>query len=115
MKRKTHILDASDQRLGRLAVSVAVLLRGKQKPGFVPYKDEGDFVVVENVDKLKFTGRKAEQKVYYRHSGYLGGLKQKRLGALFSEHPGEAFRRAVRGMLPGNKLRDKQLKRLRIK
>jgi len=113
-ERQTHTIDATDKVLGRLAAQIAVLLRGKHKPNFVPYKDMGDFVIVENVNKLKFTGKKIEQKKYYRHSGYWGGLKEIPLKKLFAERPAEVLRRAVYRMLPKNKLRVKMIKRLRI-
>jgi large subunit ribosomal protein L13 len=115
MKRETHTIDATGKVLGRLATEIAVLLRGKHKPDFVPYKDMGDFVIVENLNKLKFTGKKFEQKKYYRHSGYLGGLKEIPLKKLFAERPTEVLRKAVYRMLPKNKLRVKMIKRLKIK
>ena len=115
MKRENHTIDATDKPLGRLAVQIALLLRGKQKPDFVPYKDMGDFVMIENLDKIKFTGKKPDQKIYYRHSGYLGSMKERPLKKLFSMRPGEVLRKAVYRMMPKNKLRAKQIKRLRIK
>jgi large subunit ribosomal protein L13 len=115
MERKTHIIDATGKVLGRLASEIAILLRGKHKPDFVPYKDMGDFVIVENINRLKFTGKKIEQKKYYRHSGYLGGLKEIPLKKLFTERPDEVLRKAVYRMLPKNKLREKMIKRLKIK
>ncbi|XOA42918.1 MAG: 50S ribosomal protein L13 [Candidatus Nealsonbacteria bacterium] len=114
MQRKTHTIDAEDKVLGRLASKVAILLRGKQKPDFLPYKDMGDIVVVKNVEKLKITGRKMEQKKYYRYSGYPGGLKEIPLKRLFKTKPEEVLKKAVYGMLPKNKLRSKQIKRLRF-
>ena len=114
MQRKTHTIDATGKVLGRLAAEIAILLRGKHKPDFAPYKDEGDFVVVKNIGKLKFTGKKIDQKKYYHHSGYLGGLKEKSLKELLKENPSEILKRAVWGMLPGNKLREKMIKRLKI-
>lgn len=113
-KPKTHIIDAKGKILGRLASEIAILLRGKHKPNFVPYKDMGDFVIVKNVDKLKFTGKKLEQKKYYRHSGYPGGLKEIPLKKLFQQRPQQVLRKAVWGMLPKNKLRKKQIKRLKF-
>ena len=113
-QRKTHTIDASGRISGRLAVEVAVLLRGKDKPDFAPHKDGGDFVVVKNVDKLKFSGKKTEQKKYYRHSGYMGGLKEITLKKLFEKKPTEVFKKAVFGMLPDNKLRPKMIKRLKF-
>ena len=114
MKREIHTIDATGKVLGRLATEIAVLLRGKHKPDFVPYKDMGDFVVVKNVDKIKVTGKKIEKKKYYRHSGYLGGLKEIPLKKLFEKNPAEVLRKAVWGMLPNNKLRPEQIKRLKF-
>ena len=114
MQRKTHTIDATDKSLGRLAVEIATLLRGKQKPDFVPYKDMGDFVVVKNIKKIRITGKKLEQKMYYRHTGYVGSLKKTPMGVLFAKNPKEVLRKAVLGMLPKNKLRAKQIKRLKV-
>jgi len=115
MNRQTHIIDATGKVLGRLASEIAILLRGKHKPDFVPYKDMGDFVIVKNVEKLKLTGKKIEQKKYFRHSGYIGGLKETSLKELFQSKPSEVLKKAVFGMLPKNKLRAKQIKRLKFK
>lgn len=115
MKSNTHIINAEGKSLGRLAAEVAALLQGKNKTDFVRYKDMGDSVVVENVDKIKITGKKMEQKIYYRHSGYFGGLKETPLKKLFKEEPAEVLKIAVFGMLPKNKLRDKMIKRLEFK
>ncbi|MBL7150028.1 MAG: 50S ribosomal protein L13 [Candidatus Pacebacteria bacterium] len=115
MERKTHIIDATGKVLGRLAAEIAILLRGKHKPDFVPYKDTGDFVVVKNINKIKFTGKKIEKKKYFRHSGYLGSLKEIPLKTLFKKDPSKVLQRAVFGMLPKNKLRAKMIKRLKIK
>lgn len=114
MKRNTHTIDASDQVLGRLATRIAILLRGKHKADFIPYKDMGDFVVVKNVDKIKLTGKKREQKKYYHHSGYIGGLKEVPIEKISKRNPGEVLKRAVYGMLPKNKLRPEQIKRLKF-
>jgi len=114
MKRETHTIDAKEKVLGRLATEIAVLLRGKNKSDFAPHKDIGDFVVVKNIDKIKITGKKMDQKKYYHHSGYLGGLKETPLKTLFKENPGEVLKRAVFGMLSNNKLRAKIIKRLKI-
>ena len=114
MRRKTNTIDATGKVLGRLASQIALLLQGKDKAEFAPYKDMGDFVVVQNVDKIKLTGKKLKQKVYYRHSGYLGGLKTIPLKRIFEEKPGEVLRKAVFGMLPKNKLRVRMIKRLKI-
>ena len=115
MKRQTQTIDATEKVLGRLAVEIARVLRGKHKPSFVPYKDEGDFVVVKNVKKIKITGKKLKQKIYYHHSGYPGGLKKVPLEKLFKVNPGEVLKKAVWGMLPKNKLRPKMIKRLKIR
>ncbi len=115
MERETHTIDAKGESLGRLATRISVLLRGKQRPGFAPYKDDGDFVVVENMSQVKLTGKKEDQKMYHRHSGYLGGLKSESMRNLEVRKPGEALRKAVMGMLPKNKLRAQMIKRLTIK
>ncbi len=109
--RPTHKIDATGEILGRLATKVANLLRGKDKPSFTPNLDCGDQVVVYNTDKITYTGRKAETKKYYRHTGYLGNLKTRKLGDMPME---VAFRDAVYGMLPGNKLRSHWMKRLKL-
>ena len=114
MQRETHTIDATDRPLGRLAVEVAILLRGKQKPDFVPYKDMGDFVVIKNMKKIRITGKKLEQKIYHHHTGYLGNLKKIPMKVIFAKNPGEVLKKAVLGMLPKNKLRAKQIKRLKI-
>lgn len=114
MPRETHTIDATDKPLGRLAVEVAMLLRGKQRPDFVLYKDMGDSVVIKNMEKVKITGKKLEQKVYRHHTGYLGNLKEIPMKVIFAKNPGEVLRKAVLGMLPKNKLRAKQIKRLKI-
>lgn len=113
--RKTHTIDATNKVLGRLATQIATLLRGKHKPDFVPHKDMGDFVRVENIEKIRVTGKKMEQKKYYRHSGYMGGLKETPLKKLFEKDPAEVLKKAVWGMLPKNKLRNEQIKRLKFK
>ncbi len=109
-----HTIDAEDISLGRLATKIAGLLRGKHKEDFAPNKDDGDFVIVKNFSKVKITGKKMEQKKYYSHSGYLGGLKEIPMSKLFEEDPFEVLRRAVWGMLPKNKLRRDQIKRLKV-
>jgi large subunit ribosomal protein L13 len=114
MERKTYTIDATNKVLGRLATKIAILLRGKNKPDFAPYKDMGDFVEVKNIANIKFTGKKFEKKFYYHHTGYIGGLKKVKLKNLVKENPKEVLRAAVLGMLPKNKLRAKQIKRLKI-
>ena len=114
--RQEHKLDATDIPLGRLASRIAVLLRGKNKVNFTPYLDQGDKIIVESITKIKFTGNKLNNKIYYRHSQYPGGLKKEKLKDLI-ERKGHAeiLRKAVYGMLPSNKLRNDMLKRLIIK
>ena len=114
LKRENIKIDATDKVLGRLAAEIAVILKGKNKPGFLPHKDIGDSVTVSNVDKIKVTGRKIEQKKYHHHTGYLGGLKTKTLKTLIVENPAEVLKKAVFGMLPKNKLRAKRIKRLKF-
>lgn len=112
--RKHHTLDATDKPMGRLATEVATLLRGKHKATYQPNIDNGDFVTISNVDKIKFTGNKYESKIYYSHSGHPGGLKENSLKKLFEKNPGEVLRKTVWHMLPTNKLRDKMIKRLKV-
>lgn len=114
MSEKNYKIDATEKPLGRLAVEIAIKLRGKNKPGYLPYKDEGFSVEVENVEKMKFTGKKLEKKIYYHYTGYPGGLKETKMGKVFEKNPAEVLRKAVWGMLPKNKLRAKQIKRLKI-
>ncbi|MFH1671225.1 MAG: 50S ribosomal protein L13 [Candidatus Portnoybacteria bacterium] len=109
-----YTLNAKNKILGRLAVEIANLLRGKGKPGFVPYLDKGDKVIVTNTDKLDFSGRKLKQKIYYHYSGYPGGLTETRLEEAMEKDSREVLRRAVYGMLPKNKLRDKMISKLKI-
>jgi large subunit ribosomal protein L13 len=113
-KRRWHLIDAEGKVLGRLASRIAPLLMGKKKIGYLPYLDGGDHVVVINAAKVKVTGRKETDKVYYRHSGYPGGLKEETLEELRKRRPEEIIRRAVKGMLPKNKLLRGRLKRLHI-
>jgi large subunit ribosomal protein L13 len=114
IEHKTHTIDATGKVLGRLATQIVILLRGKYSPGFVSYKDMGDFVIIKNVNKIKLTGRKVEQKIYYHHSGFLGGMKETPIKKLLEERPREVLRKAVFGMLPKNKLRDRQIRRLKF-
>jgi len=114
MERETHTIDATGKVLGRLAAEIAVLLHGKNKIDFFPYKDMGDFVVVKNVSKLKITGKKMEQKKYFWHSKYPGGVKEIPFKKIFKERPAFILKTAVFGMLPKNKLRAKMIKRLKI-
>lgn len=114
MKREIHKIDASDKVLGRLATEIAALLQGKNKPDFAPHSDMGDVVIIKNVEKIKLTGKKTEQKIYYHHSGFMGGLKEIPYKKVFKKDPSEILRKAVLGMLPKNKLRPKRIKRLKF-
>lgn len=112
--RQIHKMDATDEAAGRVATKVAILLMGKNKASYAPNIDNGDFVEVANLDKLKFTGKKLEQKTYYSYSGYPGGLKEKKLKDVFKNRPQEVLRRTVYNMLPKNKLRKEFIKRLKF-
>ncbi len=112
MQRKTYTIDATNKVLGRLATRIAVLLRGKHKPDFVLNKDMGDLVFIKNVERIKITGNKMEQKKYYSHSGYPKGFKEVPLKRLFKTSPEKVLVKAVYGMLPKNRLRAKAIKRL---
>ena len=112
--REWRVMDASDQVLGRLATEAARLLRGKHKPSFTPHLDTGDFVVVINADKVRVTGRKMEQKTYYRHSGRPGSLKSESLRERLDKYPERAIRSAVWGMLPKNRLGRQLLRKLKV-
>lgn len=114
IERNWLIVDARDQRLGRLATRIADALRGKTKPQYTPHIDTGDFVVVINAADIAVTGRKMESKIYYRHTGYPGGLKQRTLAEMLDRRPEEVIRLAVKGMLPKNRLGRAQLKKLKI-
>jgi len=109
-----YLVDAQDKVLGRLATNVATRLRGKHKPIFAPHADTGDFIVVVNADKVRLTGRKWDNKIYYRHTGYTGGLKQISAKKLREKRPEDILRFAVKGMLPKNSLGRRQLKKLKI-
>jgi len=109
-----HTIDATNKVLGRLAVEVANLLRGKGKTDFVPYLDRGDQVAVTNTDRIKVTGQKMKNKIYYHHSGYPGGIKEISLERLMEKDSREVIKKAVYGMLPKNKLRDKMIKKLTL-
>lgn len=114
IKRDWHLLDAKEQILGRLASEIAFLLMGKDKPYWVDYLDCGDYVVVINAGKIRVSGRKDQNKVYYRHSGYPGGFKKISFAQQMSKDPTQIIRHAVEGMLPKNKLQDERLARLKI-
>ncbi len=112
--KKEYEIDAAGKILGRLAQQVAVFLRGKDQPGFLPYLEPKNIVEVFNAEKIKVTGKKMKQKIYYRHSGYPGGLKEEKLEALLARDSRIVLREAVYGMLPKNRLRDKIIKNLKI-
>ncbi|MBI4836832.1 MAG: 50S ribosomal protein L13 [Candidatus Portnoybacteria bacterium] len=114
VKGQIYTFDASGKILGRVAVEIANFLRGKNQPNYLPYLDCGNAAIVFNAEKLQVTGRKMRHKIYFRHSGYLGGLKEQSLEELFKKNPCEVLRKAVYGMLPDNKLRDKMIRRLKI-
>jgi large subunit ribosomal protein L13 len=112
--RQWLLVDATGQTLGRLATQIADALRGKRKPTYTPHVDTGDFVVVVNAEKISVTGKKLEDKRYYRHSGYPGGLKSRSLNEMLERRPEEVLRLAVKGMLPRNRLARKQITKLKI-
>ena len=108
------MVDAEGQTLGRLATQIAETLRGKNKPQYTPHVDTGDFVVVVNCEKITVTGQKLDQKMYHRHSGYPGGLRSRTLREQLERRPTEVIRKAVKGMLPRNKLAAAQLTKLKV-
>ena len=112
--RDWYLIDAEGQTLGRLATQIADRLRGKGKPQFTPHVDTGDFVVVVNAEKITVTGKKLDDKIYYRHTGYPGGLKERTLREQLERRPTEVLRKAVKGMLPRNKLARQQITKLKI-
>ncbi len=109
-----HVVDAEGKTLGRVSSEISTMLMGKHKPTYVPYLHSGDFVVVVNAEKVAVTGRKLEQKMYYRYSGYHGGLKEQNLATLLDKRPGEAITRAVKGMLPKSRLGKQMIRRLKV-
>ena len=114
VNREWHVIDATDVVLGRFASQVAVLLRGKHKPIFAPHVDTGDFVIVINAEKIALTGQKLQQKMDYRHSGFPGGLRATSYVELLATNPRRAIEKAVKGMLPHNKLSDAQITKLKV-
>jgi len=114
VEKEWFVLDADGATLGRLATRVASVLRGKHKPTYTPHADAGDFVVVVNADKVRLTGRKMDQKMYYWYSGYPGGIKGRTAREMLQRKPEEVLRRAVRGMLPKNNLGRKMISKLKI-
>ena len=114
IQRQWHVFDASGKTLGRLATQIARLLMGKHKPMFTPNQDTGDFVIVINADKIRVTGNKAKQKIYYRHSGYPGGLKSITFEKMMQTEPTRVIELAVKGMLPHTRLGTRMRKKLRV-
>jgi large subunit ribosomal protein L13 len=112
--RDWYVVDAEGKTLGRLATQIADALRGKRKPDYTPHCDTGDFVIVINAEKIAVTGEKLRDKRYYRHSGYPGGIRSRTLGEMLQRRPEEVIRRAVRGMLPRNRLARRQLRKLKV-
>jgi large subunit ribosomal protein L13 len=113
-KEKVHSFDAQGQSIGRLAAQIAVILQGKHRADYLPHQDKGEEVVVKNVAQMKITGQKREDKKYYHHSGYPGGIKSISLGELMEKKPGEVLKKAVWNMLPKNKLRSQRIKKLKF-
>lgn len=114
VERNWYVVDAKGKTLGRLATRIAVVLQGKHKPDYTPHADTGDFVVVVNAEHVHLTGKKWTDKVYHKHSQFPGGLTTRTAGEIRAQHPTRLIEGAVRGMLPGNKLRACRLKRLRV-
>lgn len=114
VKRNWYLIDAKDKVLGRLASQIALMLQGKHRPDYTPHVDQGDFFVVINADKVKLTGKKLDQKVYWRHSGYMGGMKLETARRLLERKPEALIYLAVKRMLPRNRMRKKLLKKVKI-
>ena len=114
IKRDWYVVDATDQPLGRLASEIARRLRGKHKPQFTPHMDVGDHIIVINAEKVAASGNKMRDKIYYRHSGYIGSLKSQSLGKLLKEHPERVIEKAIQGMLPRNPLGRAMFGKLRV-
>ena len=109
-----HVIDADGKTLGRLSSEIAVLLQGKHKPIYVPYLNTGDYVIVINAEKIRVTGKKLEQKMYYRHSGYHGGLKEETLTQVLKKKPTRVLQHSIKGMLPKNAMGRRMLSRLKL-
>ena len=114
IERTWYVVDAEGKTLGRLATEIARILRGKHKPIYTPHVDTGDFVVIVNADKVRVTGKRLDQKMYYRTSGYMGGLKQTSLRTMLDTHPERVLQLAVKGMMPKNPLGRKMYKKLKV-
>lgn len=114
IERKWYVVDAKDKILGRLATEIASRLRGKHKPTFSPFIDNGDFIIVTNAELVQLTGKKWDDKKYYHHTGYMGGIKEATAKELLEKHPTDLLIKAVKGMLPKNKIGRAQLKKLKV-
>jgi len=114
IEKKWYVVDAENKVLGRLAAEIAFRLRGKHKPTFSPFMDNGDFIIVTNADKIQLTGNKLDDKKYYHHTGYMGGIKEASAKELLVKHPTMLITKAVKGMLPKNKMGRAQLKKLKV-
>ena len=114
IERKWYVIDATDLVLGRLSTEVAVLLRGKHKPTFTPHVDCGDYVIIVNAEKVALTGKKLDDKIYYRHSGYAGGLKTRTAKRMLELQPQKVLEKSIRGMLPKNRLGDDMYRKLYV-
>ena len=114
IEKKWYLVDAEDKVLGRLASEIANRLRGKHKPTFSSFIDNGDFIIVTNAEKIQLTGNKLTDKKYYRHTGYIGGIKEATAKEMLEKHPTDLLRKAVKGMLPKNRVGRAQLKKLKI-
>ena len=113
-QRDWYVVDAEGKTLGRLSTQIAEVLRGKRKPEYTPHCDVGDYVVVVNAERIRVTGNKKRDKQYYRHTGYPGGIRSRSLGEMLDRRPEEVIRKAVKGMLPRNRLARKQLTKLKV-
>ena len=114
VERKWYVVDAEGKTLGRMASAVAAILRGKNKPTYTPHVDCGDYVIIINADKVAVTGKKRQEKIYKRHTGYPGGLRELTFEQLMEKHPEEVVRHAVKGMMPNGKLGRKMFKKLKV-
>ena len=114
VERKWYVVDAEGKTLGRMASAVAAVLRGKNKPTYTPHVDCGDYVIIINADKVAVTGKKRQEKIYKRHTGYPGGLKELTFEQMMEKHPEEVVRHAVKGMMPNGKLGRKMFKKLKV-
>lgn len=114
IQKDWHVIDATDQTLGRLATQIATVLQGKHKPSYSAHLDMGDFVVVTNASKIRVTGNKLDDKIYYRHTGYMGGIKETVLRDMLEKHPERVLEKAVKGMLPRNKISKHTIRHMKV-